>query len=227
MGEDDDRGAGAAAAQIVVEPFKLLRPEITSPPASRFSTLTSATKCTPPWSKLYHPRHRSSWSTAASCNPCMTQGFKRLADDGSAWCSERRALAALVYEHNNHPINLFVWPGAGDRDGNPSGYNLIHWIQDGMAISVVSDFGKVELGECVQLWRGFLRRRWAKGDERWRWREAALGRALTNRGERIAVAGPIGLILFQVGHCWTVSMQISTRISAALLKASPGNSTRA
>lgn len=69
-----------------------------------------------------------------------------------------RAVAALVYEHNKHPINLFVWPGAGGRDGNPafterSGYNLVHWIQDGMAIWVISDLATVELDEFVRLWR--------------------------------------------------------------------------
>jgi anti-sigma factor RsiW len=69
-----------------------------------------------------------------------------------------RAVAALVYEHGKHPINLFVWPDAGGLERNPafterSGYNLVHWVQDGMTIWVISDLEKAELGEFVRLWR--------------------------------------------------------------------------
>ncbi|MGO8914614.1 MAG: anti-sigma factor family protein [Stellaceae bacterium] len=69
-----------------------------------------------------------------------------------------RAVAALVYEHGKHPINLFAWPSAGDADRGPafdehSGYTLIHWVQNGMTIWVISDLEKAELGNFVQLWR--------------------------------------------------------------------------
>jgi anti-sigma factor RsiW len=69
-----------------------------------------------------------------------------------------RAVAALVYEHGKHPINLFAWPSAGDADRGPAfdahnGYNLIHWVQNGMTLWVVSDLEKAELGDFVQLWR--------------------------------------------------------------------------
>ena len=69
-----------------------------------------------------------------------------------------RAVAALVYEHGKHPINLFAWPSAGDADRGPafdehSGYTLIHWVQNGMTIWVISDLEKSELGDFVQLWR--------------------------------------------------------------------------
>ena len=69
-----------------------------------------------------------------------------------------RAVAALVYEHGKHPINLFAWPSAGDLDASPtfaerSGYNLVHWVQDGMTIWVVSDLENAELEDFVRRWR--------------------------------------------------------------------------
>ena len=65
-------------------------------------------------------------------------------------------MAALVYEHGKHPINLFAWPSAGDADRGPafdehSGYTLIHWVQNGMTIWVIW-ISKLS-AHSVQLWR--------------------------------------------------------------------------
>jgi anti-sigma factor RsiW len=43
-----------------------------------------------------------------------------------------RVVAALVFKHDQHVINLFVWPVADLKDSGPTsttreGFNLLHW----------------------------------------------------------------------------------------------------
>jgi anti-sigma factor RsiW len=69
-----------------------------------------------------------------------------------------RPVAALVYERRQHPINLFVWPAPGGANTGfvqteRQGYSLIHFVQDGMAVWVVSDLAPAELADFVRLWR--------------------------------------------------------------------------
>jgi anti-sigma factor RsiW len=64
--------------------------------------------------------------------------------------------AALVYQHNKHPINLFIQPAAHDRDTAPSsrtvrGYNLFQWSRGGFNYWAVSDLNTSEFGEFVRL----------------------------------------------------------------------------
>jgi len=71
---------------------------------------------------------------------------------------DRHPAAALVYQHRQHPINLFVvaaspTAGGDDKSGSISslterGYNVLHWASGGMAFWAVSD---LDLGEL----RGF------------------------------------------------------------------------
>ncbi|MCX7174587.1 MAG: anti-sigma factor [Proteobacteria bacterium] len=59
-----------------------------------------------------------------------------------------RAVAALVYRHNDHLINVFVWPDSGDSPKTQSvrqGYNLIQWREGGMQYWAVSDVNASEL----------------------------------------------------------------------------------
>jgi len=61
----------------------------------------------------------------------------------------RRQVAALVYRHGGHIINLFIWPDADATAGvspGPAeqGYNTLRWTQEGMAFWAVSD---VNLGD--------------------------------------------------------------------------------
>lgn len=66
-----------------------------------------------------------------------------------------RAVAALVFQRHNHPINLFVWP-APAADTKPAatrpsqGYNLIHWSEAGMIFWAVSDLNETELMEFAR-----------------------------------------------------------------------------
>jgi len=67
-----------------------------------------------------------------------------------------RPVAALVYQRNQHKINLFIWPAT--RTSNTTqkpavrqGYNLIHWNESGMTFWAVSDLNPAELREFVGL----------------------------------------------------------------------------
>jgi anti-sigma factor RsiW len=66
-----------------------------------------------------------------------------------------RRVAALVYTHREHIINVFIFPTpqAGDLAIAPSsrrGYHLCHWTNGGLAFWVVSDLNADELAEFAQ-----------------------------------------------------------------------------
>jgi anti-sigma factor (TIGR02949 family) len=65
---------------------------------------------------------------------------------------DNHVAAALVYRHQKHVINLFVWPAtnAGDGQAEPQlssfqGYNLCHWRRSGMNFWAVSDLNAAGL----------------------------------------------------------------------------------
>jgi anti-sigma factor RsiW len=67
-----------------------------------------------------------------------------------------RPVAALVYQHRQHYINVFVWPstGASDASGRAlvrQGYNLINWTNSGMNYWAISDLNLADLQRFVQL----------------------------------------------------------------------------
>jgi anti-sigma factor RsiW len=61
-----------------------------------------------------------------------------------------RPVAALVYTHRLHEINVFLWPSpAGDsapRVLTANGYNVLHWTHSGMTWWAVSDMNANDLG---------------------------------------------------------------------------------
>ena len=66
-----------------------------------------------------------------------------------------RPVAALVYQHRQHFINLFVFPSTGNSDNGAAvsvrqGYNLIYWSKSGMTFWAVSDLNLNELQEFAQ-----------------------------------------------------------------------------
>jgi anti-sigma factor RsiW len=69
---------------------------------------------------------------------------------------DNRPVAALLYQHRQHIINVFIWPVATERGNDSSelsrqGYNVIHWTHAGMSYWAVSDLNSVELQQLVSL----------------------------------------------------------------------------
>jgi anti-sigma factor RsiW len=64
-----------------------------------------------------------------------------------------RPVAALVYRRRQHTINAFTWPESA-RDQPPrvvtmQGFNLVHWVRNGMEWWAVSDLAGPELEELA------------------------------------------------------------------------------
>ena len=73
--------------------------------------------------------------------------------------ADQRTVAALIYRHRQHIINLFLWPtdrGASDSGvaaASLQGYHVIHWSGGGMTYWAVSDLNPEDLkafGDLVQ-----------------------------------------------------------------------------
>jgi anti-sigma factor (TIGR02949 family) len=65
-----------------------------------------------------------------------------------------RSVAALVYQRQRHAINVFVWPaserGSGVTERAIRGYNMRHWVLNGMSFWAVSDLNDAELNNFVR-----------------------------------------------------------------------------
>lgn len=69
-----------------------------------------------------------------------------------------RPVAALVYRHRQHFINVFIWPEESRekslvRTKERQGYNLLHWKDSGMVFWAVSDLQENELMQFASLLR--------------------------------------------------------------------------
>jgi anti-sigma factor RsiW len=67
---------------------------------------------------------------------------------------DERTVAALVYKHRQHVINLFIWPAEGTSplaQASLRGYNLAHFAGAGMAYWAVSDLNPEELRRFAEL----------------------------------------------------------------------------
>jgi anti-sigma factor RsiW len=69
-----------------------------------------------------------------------------------------RPVAALVYQHGKHVINVFMWPSAGaatsaERIETEHGYNVEKMMVAGMNCWVVSDLNSIELDKFAGLIR--------------------------------------------------------------------------
>ncbi len=67
---------------------------------------------------------------------------------------DNREVAALVYKHRQHTINLFVWPSpasdSSTRRTTIKGYNVLSWTHGHMAYWAVSDLNADELTELAR-----------------------------------------------------------------------------
>ena len=71
---------------------------------------------------------------------------------------ENHPVAALIYQHRKHFINLFIWPSSrvtntAEEFRTQQGYNTIRWSQGGMDYWAVSDMNQGDLRGFVQLLR--------------------------------------------------------------------------
>jgi anti-sigma factor RsiW len=85
-----------------------------------------------------------------------TQGFPLVG--GRLDYLDRRPVAALVYRHNQHVINVFVWPeqGVAVPRATPAalqGYQLRHWRQGDLTFWAVSDLNPTELDGFEKILR--------------------------------------------------------------------------
>lgn len=83
-----------------------------------------------------------------------TQGFPLVG--GRLDYLNHRSVAALVYRHRKHLINVYVWPAANGRQtttqsASSQGYHLIHWAKGGMVYWMISDLNSGELMTLAQL----------------------------------------------------------------------------
>jgi anti-sigma factor RsiW len=68
---------------------------------------------------------------------------------------DSRPVAALVYQHGKHVIDVYVWPGkTSPAQGTLNGYNYVRWAQDGMVFWAVSDLASPDLAKFTALWPG-------------------------------------------------------------------------
>lgn len=63
---------------------------------------------------------------------------------------DNRPVAALVYRHRQHVINLFVWPAAKSarssiQASSQQGFNLLHWSDAGMTFWAISDLNQADI----------------------------------------------------------------------------------
>ena len=68
---------------------------------------------------------------------------------------EGRSVAALVYERNGHPINVFIWrtrePDTLPRAGSRQGFQWVDWQKGKIEFCAVSDADLVDLEKLHQL----------------------------------------------------------------------------
>ncbi len=89
--------------------------------------------------------------TAPPVKDFAAQGFPLIG--GRLDYIDHRPVAAMVYRHGLHPINLFVWADPSQSLGQPSatsrqGYNIRHWVEGDLTYWLVSD---VEAGVLDNL----------------------------------------------------------------------------
>jgi anti-sigma factor RsiW len=68
-----------------------------------------------------------------------------------------RSVAALVYRHRLHVVNLYQWPASGSTEPAATaadGYNAVSWTEGGMAYIAVSNVAPDTLDAFVAAFRG-------------------------------------------------------------------------
>ena len=86
-------------------------------------------------------------------NDLTAQGFPLVG--GRLDYLDHRPVAALVYRHRQHLINVYMWPTSGRQTMvktlSSQGYQLMNWTDGGMVYWVVSDLEPRELMMLTQI----------------------------------------------------------------------------
>jgi anti-sigma factor RsiW len=93
----------------------------------------------------------------------FSPNVKDFADEGFRLIGGRldyvggRPVAALVFQHNQHMINLFTWPsneGTVKPTAGPplNGYNSVRWSESGMSYWAVADVHESALEQLARLY---------------------------------------------------------------------------
>ncbi len=87
-------------------------------------------------------------------NDLTAQGFPLIG--GRLDYLDHRSVAALVYRHRLHLINVYIWPSANERQTalhtlSIQGYHLIHWSEAGMVYWMVSDLDPHDLMTLARI----------------------------------------------------------------------------
>ena len=85
-----------------------------------------------------------------------TEGFPLVG--GRVDYVDQRSVAALVYRHRQHTINVFVLPAKASIDEALSerliqGYHILHWTRGGMSYWAISDVDAAELAKLSAVLR--------------------------------------------------------------------------
>jgi len=103
-----------------------------------------------------NPWFQGKVSCAVGARDFAAQGFALAG--GRLDYLEGQPVAAVVYRHGPHAINVFVWPCEDGRERPVErfasiGYSARYWVEDGKHHWAVSDVDESALAELVDLWR--------------------------------------------------------------------------
>jgi anti-sigma factor RsiW len=84
-----------------------------------------------------------------------TEGFRLIG--GRLDYLNGHPVAALIFQHQQHVVNLFTWPQPGNKEPPTvstaqNGYNAIHWSANGMTYWAVADMPPATLQEFAHLY---------------------------------------------------------------------------
>jgi anti-sigma factor RsiW len=94
--------------------------------------------------------------TAPPVKDFAAQGFPLIG--GRLDYIDHRPVAAMIYRHGLHPINLFVWADPSRTEGQPGvtsrqGYNIRHWVEGDLTYWLISDVEADQLAQLEDLLR--------------------------------------------------------------------------
>lgn len=78
-------------------------------------------------------------------------------DGGRLDYIEGKTIAVVIYRHNKHPINLYVWPTSNKKSdlqhSTRNGYSIVSWTGGGMNYWAISDLEAGKLFDFAQTLR--------------------------------------------------------------------------